>query len=77
MVDSQQATTDLGQPSAYANRFVTRHGKIGELTFVDGHAQGYKGNQVVQCTHGDPNEGKAIFPQTEIVWTTDPGVTPN
>jgi prepilin-type N-terminal cleavage/methylation domain-containing protein/prepilin-type processing-associated H-X9-DG protein len=82
MVDPNQVqdtdpNANLGQPSAYANRFVARHGKTGNLAFVDGHAQGYKGNQVVQCTHGDPNEGKAIFPQTEIVWTTDPGVTPN
>ena len=77
MIDPLQATTDLGQPSAFASRFVARHGGMGNLAFVDGHAQAYKAAQVVQTTKGDPNEGKAIFPQTEIVWTTDPSVSPN
>jgi len=77
MVDPSQATTDLGQPSSYANRFAARHGGAGNLAFVDGHAQGYKGNQVVETTKGNPNEGKAILPQSEIVWTTDPSVSPN
>jgi len=76
MVDPQQATTDLGQPSSYANRFSARHSNVGNLTFVDGHAEGYKGFKVVQCTPGDPNEGKAILPQTEIVWTANPGDVP-
>jgi prepilin-type N-terminal cleavage/methylation domain-containing protein/prepilin-type processing-associated H-X9-DG protein len=83
MVDSKQvkdtdANADLGQPSSYANRFVARHNGVGNLAFVDGHAKGYKGRQVVQCTPGNPNspEGGAILPQTEIVWTTDPSVAP-
>jgi prepilin-type N-terminal cleavage/methylation domain-containing protein/prepilin-type processing-associated H-X9-DG protein len=75
-VDPDQATTDLGQPSSYANRFATRHEGSGNLAFVDGHAQAYKGKQVVQTKAGDPNEGNAILPQTEIVWTADPGSTP-
>jgi prepilin-type N-terminal cleavage/methylation domain-containing protein/prepilin-type processing-associated H-X9-DG protein len=79
MVDPKQpdgSTADLGQPSSYASRFVARHSGMGNLSFVDGHAQGYKGSQVVQCTPGDPNEGAAILPQNEIVWTTDPNVAP-
>jgi prepilin-type N-terminal cleavage/methylation domain-containing protein/prepilin-type processing-associated H-X9-DG protein len=76
MVDAQQATTYLGQPSSYANRFVARHGGEGNLAFVDGHAASFKGNHVVQTKSGDPNEGKALLPQTEIVWTTDPSVSP-
>jgi len=76
MVDAQQATTDLGQPSSYANRFSARHAGSGNLAFVDGHAAGFKGSQVVQTKVGDANEGKAILPQTEIVWTTDPAVAP-
>ncbi len=72
MVNSLQSTTDLGQPSSYASRFVARHGGVGNLTFVDGHAAGFKGNQVV-----DAATGKAIEPQTEIVWTADPSVSPN
>jgi prepilin-type N-terminal cleavage/methylation domain-containing protein/prepilin-type processing-associated H-X9-DG protein len=76
MVDPKQSTSNLGQPSSYASRFVARHNNMGNLAFVDGHAQAYKGNQVVQTTPGDPNEGGAILPQTEIVWTTDPSVAP-
>ncbi|MEJ0091524.1 MAG: prepilin-type N-terminal cleavage/methylation domain-containing protein [Limisphaerales bacterium] len=72
MVSSSQATTDLGQPSSYASRFVARHGGVGNLTFVDGHAAGFKGGQVV-----DSSTGKAIEPQTEIVWTADPSMSPN
>jgi prepilin-type N-terminal cleavage/methylation domain-containing protein/prepilin-type processing-associated H-X9-DG protein len=74
-VDSAQATTDLGQPSSSANRFVARHNKIGNISFVDGHATGFKGNSVVQTQSG-PGEGGAILPQTEIVWTQDPSQTP-
>ncbi len=77
MVDSKQSTSTLGQPSSYASRFVARHNNIGNLAFVDGHVKGYKGNQVVQTTKGDSNEGKAILPQTEIVWTVDPSVSPD
>ena len=76
MVDPQQAMTDLGQPSSYANRFVVRHGGMGNLAFVDGHAAGFQGRQVVQTTKGDPNEGKAILPQSEIIWTPDPRTSP-
>jgi prepilin-type N-terminal cleavage/methylation domain-containing protein/prepilin-type processing-associated H-X9-DG protein len=75
-VDPNQAGDNLGQPSSYANRFVARHGGSGNLAFVDGHAASFKGNQVVQTKHGDPNEGKALLPQSEIVWTTDPSVNP-
>jgi prepilin-type N-terminal cleavage/methylation domain-containing protein/prepilin-type processing-associated H-X9-DG protein len=75
MIDPHQATTDLGQPSSYANRFVARHDGVGNLAFVDGHAQGYKGNQVVDTTSGS-GEGGAILPQNEIVWTQDPATTP-
>jgi len=76
MVDAQQTTKDLGQPSSFASRFVARHGGSGNLVFVDGHAAAFKGNQVVQTRSGDANEGKAILPQTEIVWTADPSVNP-
>ncbi|HEX7470046.1 MAG TPA: prepilin-type N-terminal cleavage/methylation domain-containing protein [Verrucomicrobiae bacterium] len=74
-VDSKQATTDLGQPSSSANRFAARHGGLGNIAFVDGHAAGFKGRQVVQTQSG-PGEGGAILPQTEIIWTTDPSATP-
>jgi prepilin-type N-terminal cleavage/methylation domain-containing protein/prepilin-type processing-associated H-X9-DG protein len=74
-VDSKQATTDLGQPSSSANRFAARHAGIGNIAFVDGHAAGLKGNQVVQTRPG-PGEGSAILPQTSVIWTPDPSQTP-
>jgi prepilin-type N-terminal cleavage/methylation domain-containing protein/prepilin-type processing-associated H-X9-DG protein len=76
MVDPDQATSNLGQPGSYANRFAARHNGSGNLAFADGHASGFPGNKVVQTKSGDPNEGKAILPQTDIVWTTDPSVAP-
>jgi len=75
MVDPKQSTSNLGQPSSYASRFAARHNGSGNLAFVDGHAASYKGNQVVQTQGSD--EGKAILPQTEIIWTTDPSSDPN
>jgi len=76
LVDALQKTTDLGQPSSFSSRFVARHGNVGNIAFVDGHAAGFKGNQVVETTKGNPNEGGAILPQTEIVWTANPSVDP-
>jgi prepilin-type N-terminal cleavage/methylation domain-containing protein/prepilin-type processing-associated H-X9-DG protein len=75
-VDSAQSATDLGQPSSFASRFAARHSRQGNLTFIDGHAATYKGAQVVETNPG-PNKGKAILPQTEIVWTLDPNSDPN
>lgn len=75
LVDAKQATTDLGQPSSSANRFAARHYGRGNITFVDGHSQALKGDQVVQTQSG-PGEGGAILPQADIVWTQDPNSTP-
>jgi prepilin-type processing-associated H-X9-DG protein len=76
MVDSAQSSADLGQPSSYASRFAARHAGSGNLVFIDGHANSFRGPQVVQTAPG-PDKGRAILPQTEIVWTTDPAVSPN
>ena len=76
MVDGNQAKSDLGQPSSYANRFAARHANSGNLVFADGHAANFKGPRVVQTESG-ADEGKAILPQTEIVWTVDPASNPN
>ena len=75
MADPKQATTDLGQPSSSASRFAARHRSMGNIAFVDGHAAAYKGSQVVQTQPGT-GEGGPILPQTEIIWTQDPGMTP-
>jgi prepilin-type N-terminal cleavage/methylation domain-containing protein/prepilin-type processing-associated H-X9-DG protein len=74
-VDHLQKSTDLGQPSSDGGRFAARHGGLGNLAFVDGHAQAFKGNQVVQTSPG-PGEGGDILPQTQIIWTQDPSMTP-
>src|ERR1035437_627977 len=76
-VDPAQSDSDLGQPSSFANRFAARHGTIGNLTFMDGHAAGFKGNRVVETRAGNPNKGKAILPQVEIIWTAEPSGNPN
>jgi len=75
LVDPKQATTDLGQPSSSASRFAARHAGSGNIAFADGRAAGFKGPQVVQTRPG-PGEGGAILPQVDIIWTTDPALTP-
>jgi len=69
-VDPHQPNEELGQPSAYASRFVTRHRQRGPLAFADGHVQVFRGVDVVAG-------GYAIFPQTDIIWTAEPEMDPN
>jgi len=66
---------DLGQPSAYASRFSTRHRGTGNLAFGDGHVENKRGPRVVDTQGG--NLGRAILPQVDIIWTPDPGMSPN
>jgi prepilin-type processing-associated H-X9-DG protein len=75
-VDLAQPTTDLGQPSSYASRFVARHLGRGNLVFVDGHTEHFAGREVVETTSG-PSRGKAIMPQVRIIWTANPNDSPN
>ena len=65
-----QPDGQLGQPSAYASRFVARHHRRGTLAFADGHVQVLPGGDVVA-------EGFAFFPQTNIIWTAEPELDPN
>jgi prepilin-type N-terminal cleavage/methylation domain-containing protein/prepilin-type processing-associated H-X9-DG protein len=74
-VDPAQSDSDLGQPSSFASRFVARHANMGNLTFVDGHAESLKGSRVVE-THPGPGRGKAILPQVGVIWTPNPNDTP-
>jgi prepilin-type N-terminal cleavage/methylation domain-containing protein/prepilin-type processing-associated H-X9-DG protein len=76
-VDPAQADSDLGQPSSFANRFAARHALRGNLAFLDGHAAALKGIKVVETRTGNPNKGKAILPQMDLVWTADPKLNPN
>ena len=69
-VDPQQTEADLGQPSAYASRFVVRHPGGGMMAFADGHVGSVPGLRVV-------DRGLAFFPQLNIVWTADPNANPN
>jgi len=70
-VVDEQAWTNLGQPSAYANRFAgVRHGQGGTLAFADGRAAWLPGNKVVQ-TRG-PLRGWGILPGVDIIWELDP-----
>ena len=76
-VDTAQSGSDLGQPASFASRFSARHRGMGNLVFADGHAQVFKGSQVVETRVGSPNKGRAILPQEQIIWTTDPSISPN
>jgi prepilin-type N-terminal cleavage/methylation domain-containing protein/prepilin-type processing-associated H-X9-DG protein len=70
-VVKEQENTDLGQPSAYANRFAgRRHLRGGNLVFADGHPQWFRGEDVVE-TQG-PNINWAIVPPDKVVWEADP-----
>jgi prepilin-type N-terminal cleavage/methylation domain-containing protein/prepilin-type processing-associated H-X9-DG protein len=75
-VDPAQPTDNLGQPSSFASRFVARHDGRGSLVFADGHAETFRGNEVVETRSG-PYRGKAILPQEKIVWTANPNDNPN
>jgi prepilin-type N-terminal cleavage/methylation domain-containing protein len=69
-VNPAQENDNLGQPSAYSTRFVTRHLERGMLSFADAHAEPMLGRDVV-------TNGWAHYPQTKIIWTADPRVNPN
>jgi prepilin-type N-terminal cleavage/methylation domain-containing protein/prepilin-type processing-associated H-X9-DG protein len=69
-------TSTLGQPMAYASRFIGRHDRRGNLVFADGHAGSFSIG-TVQITTPGGSYGNAKFPQTEIVWTPDPDTDPN
>jgi len=69
-VVSAQAQSFLGQPSAYANRFAgNRHGRSGNIAFVDGSAVSLPGDKVVE-THG-LSIGWAIVPPVDVYWEKD------
>jgi prepilin-type N-terminal cleavage/methylation domain-containing protein len=63
----QQAQDNLGQPSAFANRYAgRRHGRSGVLAFADGSARPMPGNKVVATT--GMNIGWAITPPEDVIW---------
>jgi prepilin-type N-terminal cleavage/methylation domain-containing protein/prepilin-type processing-associated H-X9-DG protein len=74
-----QTNIRLGQPSAFASRFAARHSRGGHLTFFDGHASWFPGEEVVE-THVAKTCGYAIWPLGEtgqIIWSADAVTDPN
>jgi prepilin-type processing-associated H-X9-DG protein len=64
---NEQSADNLGQPSASANRFSgLRHGRGGNLGFIDGRVEWRRGDKVIQ-TEG-PSRGNKIRPQIDPVW---------
>jgi len=74
-VHAAQPDWDLGQPSGFASRFSIRHRGTGNLVFGDGHFENVTGSKVVETADGAL--GQAILPQVNIIWTPDPGMSPN
>jgi len=73
-VMDEQAWDNLGQPSATANRFAgARHGRGGNMSFADGHAEWLGGTKVVE-TEG-VNRGWIRFPEVDIIWNLQTSVT--
>ncbi len=68
--DPAQLDTQLGQPSANANRVVARHQGRANIAFVDGNVQTFIGRDLV-------TNGQARFPQTPVIWTPNPAMNPN
>ncbi len=66
-----------GRPHAYADRFVVRHGRRGNLAMADGSARGVAGNRVVETDGTSSSYGGAIYPQLDVIWTDDPARNPN
>ncbi len=61
-----------GMPKANAGNFVGRYKKgRGHLVFADGHVEAVTPEEIVDKT------GRAIFPQTKFIWTTDPEKRPD
>jgi prepilin-type N-terminal cleavage/methylation domain-containing protein/prepilin-type processing-associated H-X9-DG protein len=64
-----------GQASSFASRSIARYNGQTIIVFADGHAGELLGNQVVAPS------GKAYYPQLtppgEVIWTVDPGASPN
>jgi prepilin-type N-terminal cleavage/methylation domain-containing protein/prepilin-type processing-associated H-X9-DG protein len=65
-----QVNDHLGQPSAYASRFVTRHLGRGVMAFADGHAEALPGRDVVD------SRGLDICPPVKVIWTDDGSCPP-
>ena len=77
-VDVNQTNTELGQPSASANRFSNRHKLGGYLAYFDMSVKWHRGPTVVETRQGK-FRGFAIFPAGpgNPIWCPDPFTDPN
>lgn len=71
-VDPAQESSHLGQPGAWATRFSPRHERGGNLAFADGHAQWFRGPDVVETDVHSQLKGGPILPPRDIVWEIYP-----
>jgi prepilin-type N-terminal cleavage/methylation domain-containing protein/prepilin-type processing-associated H-X9-DG protein len=60
-----------GQPNVFASRFSVRHAGSGNIVFADGHADSFRGQDIVSP------DGRAWFPYRAVIWTPSPSVDPN
>jgi prepilin-type processing-associated H-X9-DG protein/prepilin-type N-terminal cleavage/methylation domain-containing protein len=67
-VHPSQESVQLGQPSAFANRFSARHGGMGNIVFADGHAESLDGRKVVETDNKSPLRGGPILPPVHVAW---------
>jgi prepilin-type N-terminal cleavage/methylation domain-containing protein/prepilin-type processing-associated H-X9-DG protein len=68
---SEAQSSFNGQPNIFASRFSVRHKGSGNLLFADGHADNFKGQDIIN------EDGKAWFPYRKVIWTPSPDVNPN
>ena len=62
-----------GSPKGSAKSFVTRYGGVGIVTFVDGHAEGIDGKDILE------ENGQFKFPLQpgDVIWCKTPEENPN
>jgi len=72
--DPTKAAT-LGSPQCYTTRFSGRHGKMGNMSFMDGHAQAYKYDYVVAQQNSSGKQA-ADPGRSDICWTADGHIVP-
>ncbi|MCD8533842.1 MAG: prepilin-type N-terminal cleavage/methylation domain-containing protein [Verrucomicrobia bacterium] len=68
---SEAQSSFNGQPNIFASRFSVRHKGSGNLLFADGHADNFKGQDIIN------EDGKAWFPYRKVIWTPSPDTNPN
>ena len=60
-----------GAPKGTARSFVARYNGLGVICFLDGHAELMRPSDLLTET------GALPYPQTEVIWTTNPETDPN